>query len=285
MQTDFLVFLKELFMNILIIGAHPDDCEFYAACTAVKWVRHGFRVRFVSVSNGDAGHHAMEREALADRRRAEVERADTMLGVEWTILDNHDGEIVPSLDNRQVLIRQIRNFHADVVISHRPNDYHPDHRNTGILVQDTAYLVIVPNVCPDAPALRKNPVYLYLQDEFRSPEPFRPDIIVPVDDVFDKKVEALHLMPSQFYEWLPWTMGMLDSVPAGDPERRSWLDTLLRRWMQNPFMKEMEAMYGYETAHTIEMAEVFQVCEYGLRPSCDDLRELFPFLPPFVSCG
>ncbi|MCE5248825.1 PIG-L family deacetylase [bacterium] len=266
-------------MNILVIGAHPDDCEFFAACTAVKFVRSGHRVKFVSVSNGDAGHHEMKRTELAERRRAEVACADTMLGVEWEILDIHDGEIVPSIDIRGELIRQIRNFRADMVFSHRPGDYHPDHRNTGILVQDTAYLVIVPNVCPESPALRKNPVYLYLQDEFRTPEPFRPDIIVPVDDVFDKKVEALHMMPSQFYEWLPWTMGTLDAVPAEESARRAWLDRWLRDWMRNPFTAETAVMYGHERAKTIKMIEAFQVCEYGTRPSPGELRELFPFLP------
>ncbi|MBN1291892.1 MAG: PIG-L family deacetylase, partial [Candidatus Latescibacteria bacterium] len=183
-------------MNIMVIGAHPDDCEFFAAGTAVKFLRNGHKVKFVSVSNGDAGHQSMKRADLARRRHAEVKQADATLGVDFEILDCHDGEIVPSLEIREQLIRQIRSFRADMVLSHRPNDYHPDHRNTGILVQDTAYLVIVPNVCDDTPALEKNPIYMYLQDDFKSPAPFRPDIIVPIDDTFDKKVESLHLMPS-----------------------------------------------------------------------------------------
>ena len=269
-------------MNIMVIGAHPDDCEYYAAGTAVKCKKKGHRIKFVSVSNGDAGHHSMERSALAARRHAEVEQADTMLGVEFDILDNHDGEIVPSLEIRSDLIRLIRNFHADMVISHRPNDYHPDHRNTGILVQDTAYLVIVPGVCPDVPALQDNPIYMYLQDEFNSPVPFRPDIIVPVDDVFDRKVEALHLMPSQFYEWLPWSMKMLDRVPSTEPERKVWLDGVLREWMKNPFVAETEKMYGSEIAQNIEMIEAFQLCEYGRQPSVDELHGMFPGVPERV---
>ena len=266
-------------MNIMVIGAHPDDCEFYAGCTAVRFVGSGHRVMFVSVSNGDAGHHEIAPSELARIRRAEVEQADRIIGVEFVILDNHDGEIVPSLEIRRQLIRLIREFHADMVISHRPHDYHPDHRNTGILVQDTAYLVIVPGICPDATALRKNPIYLYLQDEFASPEPFRPDIIVPVDDTFHLKVDALHCMPSQFYEWLPWSMGMLDQVPSGETERRQWLDGILRRWMRNPFRAELEAMYGRERAASIDMVEAFQLCEYGRRPSIGELHSMFPGLP------
>ena len=266
-------------MNVMVIGAHPDDCEFFAAGTALKFVKKGHRVKFVSVSNGDAGHHTMKPPELAKRRHTEVEQADTMLGVEFEILDNHDGEIIPSLEIRSRLIRLIRSFQADMVLSHRPNDYHPDHRNTGILVQDTAYLVIVPNVCSDTPALRKNPIYMYLQDEFTSPEPFSPDIIVPVDDVFEKKVDALHLMPSQFYEWLPWSMGMLENVPSEDSERRVWLEGVLRKWMRNPFVTETEKMYGHETAQKIEMIEAFQLCEYGNRPTIGELHSLFPDLP------
>lgn len=266
-------------MNIMVIGAHPDDCEFFAAGTAVKFMKNGHRIKFVSVSNGDAGHQSIGRAELAKIRSSEVERADKMLGVELEILDNHDGEIIPSLEIRDSLIRLIRIFQADLILSHRPNDYHPDHRNTGILVQDTAYLVIVPNVCPGTPALRENPIYMYLQDDFKSPVPFRPDIIVPIDDVFDMKVEALHLMPSQFYEWLPWTMGTLDSVPDRDDDRRIWLDEVLRNWMKNPFGTETEKMYGHKTAQKIEMIEAFQLCEYGSQLSINELHSMFPGLP------
>ena len=270
-------------MNIIVIGAHPDDCEFFAGGTAVKFVEKGHRVKFVSVTNGDAGHMRLGREDLAQLRRQETAKADAILGVEFEILDNHDGRLAPDIEIREELIRLIRSWKADIVMSHRPWDYHPDHRNTAVLVQDTAYLVIVPNICPDTPALIHNPVYMYLQDDFIEPIPFRPDVIVPIDDVFRIKVEALHAMPSQFYEWIPWTMNIIDSVPEKESERKIWLDNLIREWMKNPFNTEMETMYGRETAGKIEMIEAFQVCEYGHQPTCRELSALFPFLPEFVS--
>lgn len=266
-------------MNIMVIGAHPDDCEFFAAGTAVKFVKYGHRVKFVSVTNGDAGHMTLGCEELAGIRRQEIAEADDLLGVEWCILDNHDGQLSPDITIREELIRLIRQWNTDIVMSHRPWDYHPDHRNTAILVQDTAYLVIVPNICPDTPALKHNPVYLYLHDEFKEPVPFRPDVIVPIDDVFPIKVKALHIMKSQFYEWLPYTFGTLGSVPADDPQRVAWLESVLRAWMKNPFAIETEAMYGIERAGKIEMIEAFQVCPFGRQLPHGELRALFPFLP------
>ena len=268
-------------MNILVIGAHPDDCEIKAGGTGIKYAQLGHKVKFLSVANGDAGHYLQGGGVLAQRRAAEVAKACEILGVESEVLDIHDGELMPTLDVRKQLMRQIRNWNADIVITHRTNDYHPDHRYTGILVQDTAYMVIVPNACPDTPALKKNPVFMYLQDRFQSPEPFRPDVIVPIDDVYEQKVCALHAIQSQFYEWLPWTWGNLDSVPKKDSERRAWLGKIMRPRYKNRFLNETKTLYGDTKAKSIELVEAFQICEYGRQPSKQELRKLFPFLPKF----
>jgi LmbE family N-acetylglucosaminyl deacetylase len=269
-------------MNIIVFGAHPDDCELDAGGTGIKWVQAGFRVKFVSVTNGDAGHQDHTRGELSRIRKAEADAADKVLGVESEVLDNHDGELIPTLEVRHQLLRLIRKWEADVVATHRPWDYHPDHRNTALAVQDTAYMVIVPKVCPDTPALKKNPVYLYTADSFAHPEPFRPDIIVPVDDVIGQKVCALHMMPSQFYEWLPWTAGGLDQVPKTAEERRVWLEKRIRSQNANRFRERTEKLYGKSAAEKVKLTEVFQVCEYGRQPSKEDIRGLFPFLPEFV---
>jgi len=268
-------------MNILVIGGHPDDCEIKAGGTGIKYAKLGHKVKFLSVANGDAGHYLQGGGVLAQRRTAEVAKACEILGVESEVLDNHDGELMPTLEVRKQLMKQIRKWNTDIVITHRTNDYHPDHRYTGILVQDTAYMVIVPNACPDTPALKKNPVFMFLQDRFQSPEPFRADVIVPIDDVYEQKVCALHAIQSQFYEWLPWTWGVLDSVPKKDSERRAWLGKIMRPRYRNRFVDETKAMYGDTAAKSIELVEAFQICEYGRQPSKQELRELFPFLPKF----
>jgi LmbE family N-acetylglucosaminyl deacetylase len=201
-------------LNVIAFGAHPDDCDIRAGGVAAKYAALGHRVRFVAVTNGDAGHQTQKGGPLAARRRAEAEEAGRRIGIEYVVLDNHDGELLPTLAVREQVIRQMRQWNADLVLAPRPNDYHPDHRYTGILVQDAAYMVTVPNIAPATPALRKNPVFMYFQDGFQKPAAFSPDVAVAIDEVFDKKIEMLDAHVSQMYEWLPWHAGTLDRVPA-----------------------------------------------------------------------
>ena len=263
-------------MRILCIGAHPDDCEYRFAGTAVKLASEGHALKFLAVTNGDAGHHEIGGGALARRRRVEQEEAARRLDVAWEVLDNHDGEYLATLENRLEIIRQIREWQADVVLSHRPNDYHPDHRNTGIAVQDSAYMVTVPNVCPGVPALRRNPIYLYLEDPFRKPNPFVPDIVVAIDDTWDRKVDSLDAHECQFYEWLPWLDGLLDQVPGDHAARKGWLSGWLSKLLGNDFRDVLASRYGPGQAARIKHCEAFEVCEYGRQPSKEELESLFP---------
>lgn len=265
-------------VNVVVIGAHPDDCDIKAGGSAILFAQAGHNVMFISVTNGDAGHHEKGGGALARIRMAESEEAGRRLGVRYVVLDHHDGELMPHLYIRLELIRLIREWNADVVISHRPNDYHPDHRNASILVQDAAYMVIVPNVAPDTPPLEKNPVFLYMEDRFQRPNPFRPDIAVDISAVLDKKIYAMAAHVSQFYEWLPWTAGRLKEVPADEKERLAWLKQT-RRFEPSPAVRETLAKwYGADKAAKITASEAFEICEYGRRPSDDEIRKLFPML-------
>jgi LmbE family N-acetylglucosaminyl deacetylase len=266
-------------LNIIAFGAHPDDCDQRAGGTAAKFAALGHRVRFVSVTNGDAGHQTEGGGALAARRRAEAQEAGRRIGVEYVVLDNHDGELVPSVDVRTQIIRQIRQMNADLVLAPRPNDYHPDHRYTGVLVQDAAYMVVVPNIASDTPALRKNPVFMYFQDGFQRPNPFTPDVAIAIDDVIEKKVEMMDAHVSQFYEWLPWVAGTLDNVPKGAAERKRWLRQT-RAGQPTPAVRAaLVKWYGAAKGNEVRYAEAFEICEYGTRPDEALLRKLFPFLP------
>jgi len=239
----------------------------------------GHRVKFLSLTNGDAGHQEQGGGALARRRRAEAQEAARRLGIaEYEVLDNHDGELLPSLKVRLQVIRRIRQWQADLVLLPRPNDYHPDHRNTGLVVQDAAYMVIVPNVASDTPPLSKNPVFLYVQDHFQKPTPFEPDIAVGIDEVFEQKIAGLDAHVSQFYEWLPWTMHRLQEVPGDPLERKAWL----ANWRSRPITPEVRQSlvrwYGAEKGNSFRHAEAFEICEYGAQPDEAEIRRLFPML-------
>lgn len=264
-------------LNIIAIGAHPDDCEYFFGGTAAKLAARGHKVKFVSVTNGDAGHHIASGEGLAERRRRESQQAARLLGIAGVeVGDRHDGLFLPSLDLRQEIIRQIRRWGADVVLTHRPNDYHPDHRYTSQIVQDSAYLVLVPNVCPDTPVLRRHPVFLYLEDQFNKPTAFSPDIVVAVDDVWDVKCDALDAHASQFYEWLPWADWNEEPVPSDPGERRRWLESKIHRPLSKAVRAALDRRYAPDEAATIRNAEAFELCEYGRQPSPDELDRLFP---------
>jgi LmbE family N-acetylglucosaminyl deacetylase len=264
-------------LRVIAFGAHPDDCDIRAGGTAAKWAALGHQVKFVSVTNGDAGHQSEGGGALARRRRLEAREAGKRLGIaEYETLDNHDGELLPTLEVRNQVIRRIRQWDADVVLAPRPNDYHPDHRYTGVLVQDAAYMVVVPNVTSDTPPLRKNPVFLYFQDRFQRPNPFRPDVAVAIDDVFDRKVRALDAHTSQVYEWLPWVDGSLDQVPKEPAARLEWLRKTRAEPISDPVREALRKWYGAK-ADSVKNVEAFEVCEYGRQPNADELRHLFPF--------
>jgi LmbE family N-acetylglucosaminyl deacetylase len=265
-------------LNIIAFGAHPDDCDIRAGGTAAKWAAMGHKVRFVAVTNGDAGHQSEGGGALAARRRAEAIEAGKRIGVEYVVLDNHDGELLPSLHVREQIIRQIRLWKADLVLAPRPNDYHPDHRYTGVLLQDAAFMVTVPNVAPDTPSLRKNPVFMYYQDGFQKPAPFEPHVAVSIDDTFAKKIDGLDAHVSQFYEWLPWLDGRFEEVPKDKAARKEWL-AKERAGSINPAVRaSLVKWYGADAGAKVKYAEAFEICEYGSRPTEADIKRLFPFL-------
>ena len=265
-------------IRIIMIGAHPDDCDDDGGGTAAVFAQMGYAVKFVSVTNGDAGHQLIGGVEFAKRRFAEAQEAGKRLGVVYDVLDNHDGQLMPTLEVRLQIIKKIREWNADVVIAPRPNDYHPDHRYTGVLVQDAAYMVAVPNVAPETPALQKNPVFLYFQDRFQRPNSFRPDIAVDITTVFDKKISGLDAHVSQMYEWLPWIGHYADKVPKDKTERLKWLAETRKQTIRTEVRTALEKWYGKEKAKGIKNAEAFEICEYGAQPNDEEIKRLFPML-------
>ncbi len=181
--------------------------------------REGHHVKLFSVTNEDIGHWGMAGGALARRRSAESAEVAKSLGVTSEVLDIRDGELMPTLENRRKITRLIREWNADGVISYRPWDY----CYVGVLVQDAAYMVAVPFLMRLVTPLKKNPVFLYSSDRFQKPCPFEADIVVDVDPVFDRKVDALTALVSQTFEGgaLGSQERMNAAPPASQPKLRA----------------------------------------------------------------
>ena len=265
-------------LHIIIIGAHPDDPDKVGG-TAYKWAQLGHDVLMVSLTNGDAGHQSLPPDELAKVRREEARRAGEVIGIRYITLDNHDGQLMPTYENRLQVIRLIREQKADLVIFPRPYDYHPDHRYTGTLVLDAAYMVTVPKILPEVRHLDRNPMFLYMSDGFTHPEPFKADVCIAVDDVIEKKIDMYHQHTSQMYEWLPFNRGELDKVPATDAERRAWLGkSRMARSDAYPYRDKLIELYGKEKGSKVKYCEAFQDSEYGTRLTKENINYYFPFL-------
>ena len=268
-------------LRIIIFGAHPDDAEYRGAGVAMKWAKMGHHVKLVSATNGDIGHWQMAGGPLAQRRNQEVMEVGKRLGVTTEVVDIHDGEIMPTLENRRIITRLIREWNADIVIANRPNDYHPDHRYTSILVQDSAYMVTVPFFCPDVPFIKKNPVFLYASDGFQRPNPFRADVAISIDDVMEPTLDALLVMESQIHEGgANGYAGLYPEDAAGKQRRRDEVRRdLAKRYSGNAdnYRDALVKFYGEQQGRKVKYAQAFEVCEYGRQPSQNDLKQMFPF--------
>ncbi len=263
-------------LRILFFGAHPDDCEWFAGGTSLLYTRLGHKVKYVSMTNGNAGHNQMSGAPLARRRREEAAAAAKILGVESLMLDHDDGYLMSTIENRNEIIRIIREVQPDLVLTHRPNDYHPDHRYTGILVQDAIHSVIIGNNLPLVPAMPRMPVMMYMWDRFNKPYPFIPDVIVDIDEVYETKMDAIHCHTSQMYEFI---FGIPDVPPA---EWKNWLKEKAEDWMgatTRLYPQRLVETYGKERGEKVRHSEAFELCEYGSPMDDAERRRLFPFLP------
>jgi len=267
-------------VRVIVFGAHPDDCDINSGGLAAVFTQMGHKVKFVSLTNGNKGHHLMKPDELAARRKKELQEAGRVLGIEYINLDNSDGELMPTLENRFAVIKLICEWDADIVITHRPNDYHPDHRNTSIIIQDAAYMVGVPLMIPDGKPLRKTPLFLYMPDRFQKPTPFSPDIVIDITAVAAKKAEAICAHESQVFEWLPWVGGRANEAPADPAERRKfYIDSYLSRSNASRFHDAALKWYTAEQLQNIRYLEAYEICEYGSMPNKERIKQLFPMLP------
>jgi LmbE family N-acetylglucosaminyl deacetylase len=242
----------------------------------------GHAVKMVSLTNGDAGHHQMSGPELAARRRAEAAASGKVIGAEYVTWDNHDGQLQPTLELRWEVIREMRTFRPDLVLTHRPDDYHPDHRAVGHVVRDASYLVTVPRVVPEVPILPRDPVVAYMSDRFTKPYELEADVVIDVSGQVETIVDMLCCHESQVFEWLPFNRGEADQVPADKAARRAFLKGWYRarqRPLAERYRQQLIETYGTQRGRQVEDCEVYEISEYASPLTPEARRRLFGFLP------
>lgn len=261
--------------RILVLGAHPDDAEVYAGGLVVRQCRLGAQVKIVSVTDGSSGHQSLPPEQLKQIRRREATAAGATVGAEYVTWDFRDGYLQPSINVREAIVAEIRSFQPDLVLTHRPNDYHPDHRAVGTAVQDASYLVTVPNVCPGVPSLRSDPVVAYMCDMFSRPNRLRADIVLDVAEEFHGLVTMAACHESQFFDWLAYHDKVLDEVPEGKEPRRKWLAGRFEQLHAQRAAFFQEELTGLNLSSPSKV-ELYEVSEYAGSLSDQAKQELFP---------
>jgi len=267
-------------IRVIFIAAHPDDCEIHAGGMAAMYAAAGHVVKFVSLTNGGTGHFQMGGGELARRRYAEAQAAADIIGITYDIVDNHTGELEPNVANRKTVVRMIRDFTPDIVLLLSPDDYHPDHRYASVLVQDSAYLVTVPGMCPLTPHLMQNPVYAYANGSVTTSTTFDPTLVFDIDGAIEKKLDMACCHESQYLEWIPYNQGCLDQVPEDKAEAREWMrERFSARWHRfaDRWRDRLVARYGEERGAAVQYAEAIEICPFGSQPDQDELNHLFPF--------
>ena len=268
-------------LNIIAFGAHPDDAELKAGGVAALWAANGHKVKFVAMTNGDIGHFSQAGGPLAQRRKEEVAECARILGIETEVLDIHDGELMPSLENRRTVARLIRNWQADIVIGHRPYDYHPDHRYTGVLLNDAAVVVAAPFFVPDTPPTAGQPD-LHALTRTSSTIPSR-----------SSRTSSWTSMRSADKKWAcvvgdavavrrPAIRGpdaTASNVPGGDAERAGAHPEDQCRWssgVANQYRATLIELYGQERGSKVKYAEAFALNQYGRQVPVTELKKMFP---------
>ena len=266
-------------LRIIAFGAHPDDAELKFAGTAALLAAQGHKVKLVALTNGDVGHFAQAGGPLAQRRKAEVESCHRKIGVESAVLDIHDGELMPDLETRKKVVNLIREWQADIVLSHRPWDYHPDHRAVGKLAEDAAVIVAAPFFTPYTPPTARNPIFLFYSDPFLKPYPFDPIIAIGIDQVADKKWDCISSMPSQFGDADSWQARTRPNVPSDEAGRKAFLIEGVKQRsadVANQHRALLVKLYGNERGRAVRYAEAFELNQYGSATTMEELKKLLP---------
>jgi bacillithiol biosynthesis deacetylase BshB1 len=178
-------------IDLLAIGAHPDDVELTSGGTLVKAARKGYRTAVIDLTGGETGTHGSR-----SVRAEEAARAAQIMGVaERANAGLPDAALENSGDARRVVVRLIRRFRPRVVILPFANGRHPDHRIASELCRDASYLAGLRNYPADGEPHRPEKILYTLA--YRE-DPVKPTFVVDISEEFDAKLAAIRCYASQF---------------------------------------------------------------------------------------
>ena len=233
-------------MNVLAIGCHPDDIEIACAGTIAKYVKEGHKVIVCHVSTGNLGHVIIPPDELTIIRANEAKAAGALAGVEVICAGFDDLEIYDgNREARDKIVDVIKYAQPDVIITHDPDDYMPDHTAVSKLVFDASFTATLPNYKLENPKYSNENtppaklVPIYYMDTLAGVN-FNPTEYVDVTDVMDLKLEMLECHASQ----LVW-MREHDNIDFAD------------------MVRTCSKFRGYQCG--VEYAEGFRQCQVYLK--------------------
>lgn len=186
-------------MNILAIGAHPDDVELSCGGTLAKYAKMGHKVFTATATNGNIGSATLPMEEIAKIRKEEARQAAAVIGAEYICLDYDDEMFFETKQARLDFINLVRYCKADVILTHTPHDYNPDHMLTSKIINDIAVMIPIAKIETKCKPYDKIPIIAYF--ETANGHGFIPTEYVDITDVMDIKKEMYSKHVSQV-QWM-----------------------------------------------------------------------------------
>lgn len=186
-------------MNILAIGAHPDDVEESCSGTLAKFASQGHKIFIATATNGNVGSSTLSMEEIAKVRKEEARKAAAIIGAEYICLDYDDEMFFESKEARLKFIDLVRYCKADLILTHNPEDYNPDHELTSKIINDIAVMIPVAKLKTPNEPYDKIPIIAYFEPV--NGLGFVPTEYVDITDFMDTKIKMMNCHQSQI-SWM-----------------------------------------------------------------------------------
>jgi N-acetylglucosamine malate deacetylase 1 len=177
-------------LDILAIGAHPDDVELGCSGTLIKHLKNGLKVGIIDLTRGELGTRG-----TIETRNQETIKSTKVLGVQLREnMDFKDGLFENNEENKIELIKKIREYRPEIILTNAPNDRHPDHGRASELTIDACFLSGLEKIDTNQMVWRPKHIYHYIQ--FNN---ILPDFVIDITEEMDTKLRSILCYKTQFY--------------------------------------------------------------------------------------